>query len=111
MCTAWSSAASYRGTDKRGGANGARLRLETQASRPINAGAVEVAAKLDEIRRAFGKHVSLADTIVLAGAAAVEKAAADAGRRTDASQEQTDAETFHYLEPSADGSATGSPRR
>jgi catalase-peroxidase len=110
--TAWSSAASFRTTDKRGGANGARLRLEPQASWPVNAGTQEVIAKLDEVRSAFGKPVSLADTIVLAGAAAVEKAAADAGvtvtvpfapGRTDASQEQTDVETFAFLEPRADG--------
>jgi catalase-peroxidase len=110
--TAWSAAASYRGTDKRGGANGARLRLEPQASWAVNAGTQEVIAKLDEVRQAFGKPVSLADTIVLAGAAAVEKAAADAGvdvtvpfspGRTDASQEQTDVDTFKYLEPRADG--------
>jgi catalase-peroxidase len=110
--TAWSAAASYRGTDKRGGANGARLRLEPQASWPVNAGTQEVIAKLDEVRQAFGKPVSLADTIVLAGCAGVEKAAADAGvavtvpfspGRTDASQEQTDVETFQYLEPRGDG--------
>ncbi|SHK16800.1 catalase-peroxidase [Pseudonocardia thermophila] len=110
--TAWSSAASYRNTDKRGGANGARIRLEPQVSWPVNAGTQEVVAKLDEIRKAFGKPVSLADTIVLAGSAAVEKAAADAGvpitvpfhpGRTDATQEQTDPETFKYLEPTADG--------
>ena len=110
--TAWSAAASYRGTDRRGGANGARLRLEPQASWAVNAGTQEVVAKLDEVRGAFGKPVSLADTIVLGGAAAVEKAAADAGvtvtvpvslGRTDASQEQTDVETFAYLEPRADG--------
>ncbi len=110
--TAWSAAASYRGTDKRGGANGARLRLEPQAGWAVNAGTQEVVAKLDEVRSAFGKPVSLADTIVLAGAAGVEKAAADAGvaatvpfspGRTDASQEQTDVETFAYLEPRADG--------
>jgi catalase-peroxidase len=110
--TAWSSAASYRGTDKRGGANGARLRLEPQASWPVNAGTQEVIATLDEVRQAFGKPVSLADTIVLAGCAAVEKAAADAGvdvtvpfagGRTDATQEQTDVDTFQYLEPRADG--------
>lgn len=110
--TAWSAAASYRGTDKRGGANGARLRLEPQASWPVNAGTQEVVARLDEVRRAFDKPVSLADTIVLAGCAAVEKAAADAGvavtvpfrpGRTDAAQEQTDVDTFSYLEPRADG--------
>ncbi len=110
--TAWSAAASYRGTDRRGGANGARLRLEPQASWPVNAGTQEVIAKLDEVRTAFGKPVSLADTVVLAGCAGVEKAAADAGvdvtvpfsaGRTDASQEQTDAETFAFLEPRGDG--------
>jgi catalase-peroxidase len=110
--TAWSAAASYRTTDKRGGANGGRLRLEPQASWAVNAGTQDVIAKLDEVRQAFGKPVSLADTIVLAGAAAVEKAAADAGvtvtvpfhpGRTDASQEQTDVETFQYLEPRGDG--------
>jgi catalase-peroxidase len=110
--TAWSAAASYRGTDKRGGANGGRLRLEPQASWAVNAGTQDVIAKLEEVRTAFGKPVSIADTIVLAGAAAVEKAAADAGvdvtvpvalGRTDASQEQTDVETFQYLEPRADG--------
>ncbi|GAA2541713.1 catalase/peroxidase HPI [Pseudonocardia hydrocarbonoxydans] len=110
--TAWSAAASYRGTDKRGGANGARLRLEPQASWAVNAGTQEVVARLDEVRQAFGTPVSLADTVVLAGAAAVEKAAADAGvevtvpfghGRTDASQDQTDPDTFAYLEPRADG--------
>jgi catalase-peroxidase len=110
--TAWSAAASYRSTDKRGGANGGRLRLEPQASWSVNAGTQEVIAKLDEVRSAFGKPVSIADAIVVAGAAAVEKAAADAGvaitvpvslGRTDASQEQTDTETFAYLEPRADG--------
>jgi len=110
--TAWSAAASYRGTDRRGGANGGRLRLEPQAGWAVNAGTQEVIAKLKEIRAAFGKPVSIADTIVLAGCAAVEKAAADAGvdvtvpfspGRTDATQEQTDVETFRYLEPRADG--------
>jgi catalase-peroxidase len=110
--TAWSAAASYRSTDKRGGANGGRLRLEPQASWPVNAGTQEVIAKLEEVRSAFGKPVSIADAIVVAGAAAVEKAAADAGvaitvpvslGRTDASQEQTDTETFAFLEPRADG--------
>jgi catalase-peroxidase len=108
--TAWAAASTFRTTDKRGGANGARLRLEPQASWAVNAGTAEVIAKLDEIRS--GTPVSLADTIVLGGAAAVEKAAADAGvtisvpfspGRTDASQEQTDVETFAYLEPRADG--------
>jgi catalase-peroxidase len=110
--TAWSAAASYRGTDKRGGANGARLRLEPQASWAVNAGTQDVIAKLDEVRQAFGKPVSLADTIVLGGCAGVEKAAADAGvditvpftpGRTDASQEQTDTEGMKWLQPRADG--------
>ena len=110
--TAWAAAASYRGTDKRGGANGGRLRLEPQAGWAVNAGTQEVIAKLDEVRTAFGRPVSLADTIVLAGAAAVEKAAADAGvevtvpfspGRTDASQAETDVETFRFLEPRGDG--------
>lgn len=110
--TAWSSAASYRGTDKRGGTNGARLRLEPQQSWPVNAGTSEVIAKLDEVRAGFGAPVSLADTIVLAGCAAVEKAAADAGvevvvpftpGRTDATQEMTDLNDQKWLEPSADG--------
>jgi catalase-peroxidase len=110
--TAWSAAASYRGTDKRGGANGARLRLEPQASWAANAGTQEVVAKLDEVRQAFGKPVSLADTIVLGGCAAVEKAALDAGvevtvpfapGRTDATQEMTDVDGMKWLEPRADG--------
>jgi catalase-peroxidase len=110
--TAWSAAASYRTTDKRGGANGARLRLEPQASWPVNAGTADVIARLEEVRSSFGKPISLADLIVLAGCAAVEKAAVDAGvditvpftpGRTDASQEQTDVDTFRWLEPRADG--------
>ncbi|MCW2681422.1 MAG: katG, partial [Frankiales bacterium] len=110
--TAWSAAASYRTTDKRGGANGARLRLEPQQSWAVNAGTAGVVAKLDEVRKAFGKPVSLADTIVLAGCAGVEKAAVDAGvditvpftpGRTDASQEQTDVDGMKWLEPRADG--------
>jgi catalase-peroxidase len=110
--TAWAAAASYRGTDKRGGANGARLRLAPQKDWAVNAGTGEVIAKLEEIRASFGKPISLADLIVLAGCAGVEKAAADAGvqitvpftpGRTDASQEQTDVNTFKYLEPRGDG--------
>jgi catalase-peroxidase len=110
--TAWSAAASYRTTDKRGGANGARLRLEPQASWAVNAGTAEVIAKLEQVRESFGKPISLADLIVLAGCAGVEKAAVDAGvditvpftpGRTDASQEQTDVDTFAWLEPRADG--------
>ncbi len=110
--TAWASAASYRGTDKRGGANGARLRLAPQRDWAVNAGTGEVIAKLEEIKNASAAPISLADLIVLAGAAAVEKAAADAGvqvtvpfipGRTDATQEQTDVDTFRWLEPRADG--------
>ncbi|TAL13755.1 MAG: catalase/peroxidase HPI [Frankiales bacterium] len=112
VSTAWAAAASYRTTDKRGGANGARLRLAPQKDWAVNAGTAEVVAKLDELRGSFGKEISLADTIVLAGCAAVEKAAKDAGvditvpftpGRTDASQEQTDPDTFRWLEPRADG--------
>jgi catalase-peroxidase len=112
VSTAWAAAASYRTTDKRGGANGARLRLEPQASWPVNAGTSEVVGRLDVIRSSFGTPISLADLIVLAGCAGVEKAAADAGveitvpftpGRTDASQDQTDPDTFRWLEPRADG--------
>ncbi len=118
--TAWASAASFRGTDKRGGANGARIRLEPQKSWEVNEPAEldKVLGALEKIQQEFngsasgGKKVSLADLIVLAGGAAVEKAAKDAGfdvtvpftpGRTDASQEQTDIESFAVLEPRADG--------
>ncbi|GAA5649948.1 catalase/peroxidase HPI [Geodermatophilus obscurus] len=114
--TAWSAAASYRGTDKRGGANGARLRLQPQLSWAVNEGVQAVLPVLERVKAEFeqqtGKKVSLADLIVLGGTAAVEKAAADAGvavtvpfdpGRTDASQEQTDVENFGWLEPQADG--------
>ncbi|MGW9438912.1 catalase/peroxidase HPI [Streptomyces sp. NPDC055607] len=120
VTTAWASAASFRGTDKRGGANGARIRLAPQKDWSVNAlpevtGTVEV---LEEIRREFDdaqggrKRISLADLIVLGGCAAVEQAARNAGHdvtvpfapgRTDASQEQTDVEAFAVLEPKADG--------
>jgi len=115
--TAWAAAASHRGTDKRGGANGARLRLEPQRNWDVNEPA-ELAKALsvfEQIQQDFttgGKQVSLADLIVLGGCAAVEKAAKDAGHditvpftpgRTDASQEQTDVESFAVLEPRADG--------
>ncbi|MFE5733246.1 catalase/peroxidase HPI [Streptomyces sp. NPDC056528] len=120
VTTAWASAASFRGTDKRGGANGARIRLAPQKDWEVNAlpevtGTVEA---LEAIRREFddaqggGKRISLADLIVLGGCAAVEQAARNAGHdvtvpfapgRTDASQEQTDVETFAVLEPTADG--------
>ncbi|GAB2969869.1 catalase/peroxidase HPI [Nocardioides montaniterrae] len=110
--TAWASAATFRSTDKRGGANGARLRLEPQRSWEVNAGTAEVIEKLDQLRAGSGTNISLADLIVLAGTAAVEKAAADAGvpievpfhaGRTDASEEQTDVDSFKVLEPRGDG--------
>jgi catalase-peroxidase len=118
--TAWASAASFRGTDKRGGANGARIRLEPQRSWEVNEPAelAKVLQVLEEVQQEFnaaqsgGKKVSLADLIVLGGCAAVEQAARNAGQeitvpfrpgRTDASQEQTDTESFAVLEPRADG--------
>jgi catalase-peroxidase len=116
--TAWSAAASYRSTDMRGGANGARLRLEPQRNWEVNEPSEldKVLPVLEKIQQDFngsgGRRVSLADLIVLAGSAAVEKAARDAGYeidvhfapgRTDASQENTDAESFAVLEPRADG--------
>ncbi|TPG18507.1 catalase/peroxidase HPI [Sphingomonas koreensis] len=112
--TAWASAATFRGSDKRGGANGARIRLAPQKDWAVNEPA-ELAKALDtfeRIRADFGGRVSLADLIVLGGCAAVEKAAKDAGHevtvpftpgRTDASQEQTDADSFEPLEPRIDG--------
>ena len=118
VSVAWSSAATFRGTDKRGGANGARIRLEPQRGWAVNAEAGTVLETLERIQQDFnsaqsgGTKVSLADLIVLGGCAAVEKAAKDAGvaitvpfvpGRTDASQEQTDAESFAVLEPRADG--------
>ena len=118
--TAWAAAGSYRNTDKRGGANGGRLRLEPQKNWEINepAEVAEVLGALEKLQEYFnrtasgGKKVSLADLIVLAGSAAVEKAAKDAGHditvpftpgRTDASQENTDVDSFAVLEPRADG--------
>ncbi len=118
--TAWASASTYRDTDKRGGANGARIRLEPQAGWDVNrrSGVAPVIAKLEELQREFnegrsdGKQVSLADLIVLGGCAAVEAAARAGGHevevpfapgRTDATQEQTEVESFEYLEPKADG--------
>ena len=109
---AWAAASSFRGTDLRGGANGARIRLEPQRSWAVNADVVDVVDRLEAFRGTCGIDVSLADLIVLAGTAAVEKAAADAGvpvtvpfhpGRGDASQEQTDIEAFAVLEPEADG--------
>jgi catalase-peroxidase len=120
VSAAWASASSFRGSDKRGGANGARIRLEPQNGWQVNDPdqLATVLQALTGIRDAFnaaqtgGKQVSLADVIVLAGGAAVEKAARDAGvdvevpfrpGRADASQEQTDAESFAPLEPASDG--------
>ncbi|MEW1639461.1 catalase/peroxidase HPI [Streptomyces sp. NPDC093801] len=120
VATAWASAASFRGTDKRGGANGARIRLAPQRGWEVNdtPELSEVLETLERVRQEFdgsrsdGTRVSLADLIVLGGCAAVERAAADAGHevtvpftpgRTDASQEQTDTESFAVLEPAADG--------
>jgi catalase-peroxidase len=118
VSTAWASAASYRSTDKRGGANGARIRLEPQRSWEINQPAQleAVLGTLEGIRGEFNEsgdvQISLADLIVLAGSAAVEKSARDAGvevtvpfhpGRTDATQEQTDTQSFAVLEPRADG--------
>jgi len=120
VSTAWASASTFRGSDKRGGANGARVRLAPQKDWEVNQPAqlATVIETLEGIQSAFNaaqtgaKKVSLADLIVLAGAAAVEKAAANAGHpvavpfapgRTDATQEQTDVETFAVLEPIADG--------
>ena len=120
VTTAWASAATFRGTDKRGGANGARIRLAPQKDWDVNqsAGVAVVLEKLDGIQAEFngaqsgGKKVSLADLVVLGGCAAVEEAAKKAGHdvtvpftpgRMDASQEQTDADSFAVLEPTADG--------
>lgn len=120
VSTAWASASTFRGTDKRGGANGARIRLAPQRYWQVNnpPQLQKVLDKLESIQKEFngaqsgGKKVSLADLIVLAGCAGVEKAAKDAGQavnvpfapgRMDASQEQTDVESMGYLEPIADG--------
>lgn len=115
VSTAWASASTFRGSDKRGGANGARLRLAPQKGWAANQGVDKVLAALEKIQGEFnngGKKISLADLIVLAGTAAVEKAAKDAGYsgsvgfrpgRVDASEAQTDVESFAVLEPLADG--------
>ena len=121
VSTAWASASSFRGTDKRGGANGARIRLAPQKDWEVNnpSELAKVLKTLEGIQKAFNdaqaggkKQVSLADLIVLGGCAAVEQAAKNAGHdvqvpftpgRTDASQEQTDVEAFEVLEPVADG--------
>ncbi len=114
VSTAWAAATTFRGTDKRGGANGARIRLAPQKDWEVNnpAELAKVLQTLEAIRKDFKKPVSLADLIVLGGCAAVEQAAKNAGHdvqvpfapgRTDASQEQTDVESFAVLEPTADG--------
>ncbi|PSJ60270.1 catalase/peroxidase HPI [Pseudaminobacter soli (ex Li et al. 2025)] len=120
VSTAWASASTFRGSDKRGGANGARVRLAPQKDWDVNQPAelAKVLEKLEAIQKEFnasqsgGKKISLADLIVLGGTAAVEKAAKDAGHdvkapfapgRMDASQEQTDVHSFAPLEPAADG--------
>ncbi|MBK8403203.1 MAG: catalase/peroxidase HPI [Saprospiraceae bacterium] len=119
VSTAWASASTFRGSDKRGGANGARIRLAPQKNWAVNnpAQLAKVLETLEGIRKEFngaqsGKMVSMADLIVLAGCAGIEKAAKNAGHeievpfspgRTDASQEQTDVESFAILEPAADG--------
>ncbi|MBI6899670.1 catalase/peroxidase HPI [Pseudomonas putida] len=112
VSAAWASASTFRGSDKRGGANGARLRLAPQNGWTANQGLDKVLTALEKIRSEGGNKISLADLIVLAGSAAVEKAAKDAGHnisvpfhpgRVDASQEQTDVESFAVLEPLADG--------
>ncbi|HXY93126.1 MAG TPA: catalase/peroxidase HPI [Acidimicrobiia bacterium] len=120
VSTAWASAATFRGTDKRGGANGARIRLAPQNGWEVNhpAELAKVLQVLEQIQQEFndsqsgGKQVSLADVIVLGGCAAIERAAKSAGHgvtvpfapgRTDASQEQTDVQSFAVLEPTADG--------
>jgi catalase-peroxidase len=120
VTTAWASAAPFRGTDKRGGANGARIRLAPQKDWEVNdpAELAKVLQALEQIQRDFnssqsgGKKVSVADVIVLGGCAAIEQAAKNAGHdmtvpfapgRTDASQEQTDVESFAVLEPTFDG--------
>ncbi len=120
VSTAWASASTYRDTDKRGGANGARIRLAPQAGWDVNvsSGVADVVKTLEKVQRTFndaqkkGKRVSLADVVVLGGCAAVEAAAKQAGHklqvpftpgRSDASQEQTDVESFAPLEPTYDG--------
>ena len=120
VTTAWASASTFRGSDKRGGANGARIRLAPQKDWQVNQPAQlqQVLAKLEAVQKAFnaaqsgGKKVSLADLIVLGGAAAIERAAKQGGQdvkvpfapgRMDASQEQTDVDSFAHLEPTTDG--------
>jgi catalase-peroxidase len=117
VCAAWASASTFRVSDKRGGANGARIRLEPQRNWEVNSPAelARVLKALEEIQKGFNsgkKQVSLADLIVLGGCVAIEESAREAGHvlhvpftpgRTDASQEQTDVDSFAVLEPKADG--------
>ena len=120
VSTAWASASTFRGSDKRGGANGARIRLAPQKDWKVNnpTQLAKVLGTLEEIQKEFNnaqsgkKMVSLADLIVLGGCAGIEKAAKNAGHnltvpftpgRADATQEQTDVESFAVLEPEADG--------
>ena len=114
VSTAWAAAASFRGSDKRGGANGARIRLNPAKDWEVNnpAELAKVLSTLETLRKDFEVPVSLADTIVLAGSVGVEQAAKAAGHdiivpftagRTDATQDQTDVESYAYLEPKADG--------
>jgi catalase-peroxidase len=114
VSTAWASASTFRGSDKRGGANGGRIRLAPQKDWEVNQPAQlkTVLQKLEAIQKDFGKKISLADLIVLGGGAAIEKAAKDAGidvkvpftpGRMDASQDQTDSHSFAPLEPVAEG--------
>lgn len=114
VTTAWASASTFRGSDKRGGANGARIRLEPQKSWEVNnpAQLEKVIKALTKVQKGFSKKVSLADLIVLGGCAGIEQAAKNAGKvikvpftpgRADATQKQTDVESFAALEPAADG--------
>lgn len=114
VSTAWASASTFRGSDKRGGANGARIQLEPQKNWEVNQPEQlsKVLETLTSIQRGFGKYVSMADLIVLGGCAGVEQAAKNAGQnvnvpfypgRNDATQEQTDVDSFAVLEPAADG--------
>jgi catalase-peroxidase len=126
VTTAWAAASSYRHTDKRGGANGGRLRLEPQRSWAVNQPdeLATVLPKLEQVQQEFnaaqsgGKKISFADVVVLGGSAAIEKAAKDAGHditvpfrpgRMDADQDQTDVESFGYLEPRSDGFRNWAP--
>jgi catalase-peroxidase len=114
VSAAWAAASSFRISDKRGGANGGRIRLEPQRGWEVNDPdeLAQVIRALESVQSSFGKDVSFADLVVLGGVAAIEKAAKDAGHdvtvpftpgRTDATQEQTDVDSFSHLEPAADG--------